>query len=212
MIELRKATPKAIRYACTHFHYAKSVPAVQYGYNVYQDGEWCGVILFGPGATINIATMFGLVQGEVLELVRVALNGKQSATSECVGMALRNLHKDAPHVKIVVSYADQNQGHFGTIYQATNWLYLGDTSTWTRSRKEDYFIVNGKKIHPKTVHSKGWKQSVQWLQENIDPEAQGVVGKPKFKYIFCFNKRLRKEWQAKALPYPKKGGDVSCAE
>ena len=36
------------------------------------------------------------------------------------------------------------------------------------------------------------------------PNAQGYKGKPKFKYIYCFDKKLRKEWQAKALPYPKK--------
>lgn len=204
MIELRKATPKAVRYACLHFHYAKAVPSVQYGYNVYQDGEWCGVILFGSGATINIATMFDCVQGEVLELVRVALNGKQKKTSECVATALKVLHKDAPHIKIIVSYADQNQGHFGTIYQATNWLYIGDTSKWAQVHKEDAFIVNGEKLHPRTVYSRGWKQSVSWLRENVDPNAQSYKGKPKFKYIYCFDKKLRKEWQAKALPYPKK--------
>lgn len=85
MIEFKKASPAAVRFACIHFHYARRVPSVQYGYNVYQDGEWCGVILFGSGATVNIAKFFGLGQGEVLELVRVALNGKQKTTSECVG-------------------------------------------------------------------------------------------------------------------------------
>jgi hypothetical protein len=148
--------------------------------------------------------MFGCVQGEVLELVRVALNGNQNKTSECVARALKVLHKDAPHVKIIVSYADQNQGHMGTIYQATNWLYIGDTSKWAQGHKEDYFIVKGEKLHPRTVYSRGWKQSVAWLKENIDPNAQGWKGKPKFKYIYCFDKQLRKEWQAKALPYPKK--------
>lgn len=151
MIELRKATPKAIRYACLNFHYAKSVPSVQYGYNVYQDGEWCGVILFGLGATPNIASPFNCVQGEVLELVRVALNGKQNATSECVAATLRKLHEDAPHIKIVVSYADEDQNHKGIIYQATNWLYLGLTNQNERSA----FIINGKKTHPRTVGSAG---------------------------------------------------------
>lgn len=160
MIELRKATPKAIRYACLNFHYAKSVPSVQYGYNVYQDGEWCGVILFGGGATPNIAKPFNMIQGEVVELVRVALNGKQNTTSECVATALRVLHKDAPQIKIVVSFADADQQHFGTINQATNWIYLGAFLENERGA----FIINGKKMHPKTVYSKGWKQSVEWLR------------------------------------------------
>lgn len=200
MIEIRKAKPKAIRYACLNFHYAKAVPSVQYGYNVYQDGEWCGVILFGGGATPNIAKPFNMIQGEVVELVRVALNGKQNTTSECVATALRVLHKDAPQIKIVVSFADADQQHFGTIYQATNWIYLG----MNLENERGAFIINGKKMHPKTVYSKGWKQSVEWLRKNVDKNAKEFITSGKRKYIYCFDKRLRKKWQAKALPYPKK--------
>jgi hypothetical protein len=207
MIELRKATAEATRYACLHFHYAKAVPSAQYSYNVYENGEWCGVIVFGSGATINIATMFGLVQGEVLELVRVALNGKQNTTSECVAAALKRLHADAPAVRIVVSYADPNQGHVGTIYQATNWLYIGDTAKFSVGPKPDFFIIHGEKMHPRTVYSHGWKQSVEWLREHVDPNADSIKGKPKLKYIYCFDKKLRKQWAGKALPYPKQDGD-----
>ncbi len=125
MVELRNATPKSIRYACMKFHYAKRVPQVMYAYNVYENGEWCGTICFGLGATPNISKPFGLLQGEVVELVRVALNGKQSWTSECVAASLKRLHHDHRQIKIVVSYADADQDHYGTIYQATNWIYLG---------------------------------------------------------------------------------------
>ena len=131
MIELKRASAKAIRYACLHFHYARSVPANQYSYNVFENGEWCGVIIYSSGANNHIASPFGLVQGEVLELVRVALNGKQSHTSECVAASLKQLHKDAPQIKIVVSYADMDEGHKGIIYQATNWIYLGGGRTYS---------------------------------------------------------------------------------
>lgn len=200
MIELRKATANAIRYACLNFHYSKCVPSVSYGYNVYQDGDWCGVIMFGLGATPNIARPFGLIQGEVLELVRVALNGKQSATSECVAAALRKLHADAPQIKIVVSFADNDQNHVGTIYQATNWIYLGKYGKGDRSA----FIINGKKTHPRTIGSAGGVQSIEWVRKHLDPNAQEFFTKGKEKYIFVFDKRLRKQWLKQAKPYPKK--------
>lgn len=200
MIELRKATHEAIKYSCLHFHYSKSVPSVSYGWNVYQDGEWCGTILFGFGATPNIAKPFGLVQGEVLELVRVALNGKQNTTSECVAPPLRTLHREAPQIKIVVSFADADQNHFGTIYQATNWIYLGKNGEGDRSA----FIIHGKKIHPRTIGSSGGVQSLQWIHDNLDPNASEFRTKGKNKYIFVYNKQLRKQWQTKAKPYPKK--------
>ena len=200
MIRITRATPKAYRFACMNFHYAKAVPTASHAYNVYQDGIWCRCIIFGSGATPHIGSAFGLVQGEILELVRVALNGKQKTTSKCLAAALRQLRKDAPTVKIVVSYADADQNHLGTIYQATNWIYLGLTNAGERGA----FIVRGKRMHPKTVHSKGWAQNIDWLRKNVDPNAKEFFTRGKRKYIMCFDKKLRKHWKAKSVPYPKK--------
>jgi hypothetical protein len=201
MIELRKATAEATRYACLHFHYAKAVPSAQYSYNVYENGEWCGVIIFSLGANNHIGCPFGLVQGEVLELVRVALNGKQRTTSECVAAALKRLHADVPFVRAVVSYADKDQGHTGIIYQATNWFYLG------LAEPIHSFIINGKKTHFKSIHSKYGFVNLQWIRDNVDPDAEDFTPSGKHKYVFFFDKKLRKQWAGKALPYPKQDGD-----
>lgn len=204
MIELRRANSDAVRYACLKFHYAKAIPSAEYAYNVYNEQkEWCGTIIYGIGATPNIAKPFGLANGEVLELLRVALNGKQPCTSECVAASLKQIHKDAPHIKIIVSFADMDQNHYGTIYQATNWIYLGDKNVGERGA----FIINGKRTHPKSLHSRGYKQSLEWLREHVDPNAQEIISKGKRKYIWVFDKKERKQWQTKALPYPKKGVD-----
>ena len=204
MITLKRATPEAVRYACLKFHYARRVPQARFVYNVYEDGAWCGCVVFGDGAQHNIATAIGYNFGEVCELERVALNGKQTKTSQVVAACVKQLHKDAPFLKAVVSYADANQGHVGTIYQATNWLYIGDTSK-TSAAKPDAYVINGKKIHPRSVGAMGYRQSINWLRDNIDPDAMEIWGKPKYKYIYVFDKRERKKWLEKALPYPKKG-------
>lgn len=203
MIDLKPATPKAIRYACLNFHYAKAIPSASYAYNVYEGGEWCGVILFGCGATPNIGKPFGLIQGEIVELVRVALNGKQTTTSECVAASLKRLHADAPQIKMVVSFADADQNHVGTIYQATNWIYLGRCNEGDRSA----FIIHGRKVHPRTIGSAGGVQSLEWIRKNMDADAEEFRTKGKEKYIFCFDKRLRRKWLSEAKPYPKKGAD-----
>ena len=205
-MKLTIANAKAIKHACLNFHYAKSVPSVQYGFNVYNDNdEWCGVICYGGGATPHIGKPFGLMQGEILELVRVALNGKQSTTSECVAASLRELHRIDPLLKMVISYADLDQDHSGTIYQATNWIYLGNMNSGSRSA----FIINGKKTHPRTIGSAGGIQSLKWVQENLDPNATEFFTKGKHRYIFVFDKRLRKEWQKQHQPYPKKASEMN---
>ena len=154
-------------------------------------------MIFGPGASPNLGISVGLKQGEYLELVRVALNGRQPCTSEVVAAALRQVHKDAPEVKIIISFADKDQNHFGTIYQATNWIYLGDYGV----KKAQSYIINGKKYHNKTIHDKGLSKE-QLLK--IDPNMKEVSSLGKRKYIFVFDKKSRREWMKKAKPYPKK--------
>ena len=205
MVTLTRTTHDEIKFACMTYHYSRRVPSVSYGYNVFNERyEWCGVILFGTGATPNIGKPFGMEQDEVLELVRVALNGLQPCTSECVAAALKRLHEDAPKIKLVVSYADADQNHYGTIYQATNWIYLG----LVEQNALGAFIIRGKKVHRRTIGSAGGRQTIEWVREHLDPNAQEFRSKGKRKYIYVFNKRLRKKWQAQAQQYPKKDGTV----
>lgn len=202
-MRIDKATPDAARFACMQFHYAHAVPVCQFVYNVWNDNdEWCGCIIYGGGATPNIAHPYNKWAGQVLELERVALNGKQGhgKTSTAVAMTLKALAKEAPWVDLVVSYADLDQAHVGVLYQATNWIYTGLTNADSRGA----FIVNGKKMHPKTVHSKGWKQSLLWLRENVDANAEEFITKGKHKYLYPLNRAMRKRIQVLAVPYPKR--------
>lgn len=200
-MKINRASPKAIKYACMKFHYAKSVPASKYAFNIFNNNnDWCGVIIYGQGANNKIGCPFGLYQGEVIELVRVALNGKQEKTSQAVAMTLRELHKTVPHVKVIVSYADLDQNHAGTIYQATNWIYLGK---FNENNLGD-FIIHGKKTHRRIVHTKGIKSNIEAVRKYIDPRATVLRTKGKHKYIFVFDKNLRKKWLKQSKPYPKK--------
>lgn len=186
------ANSKAITYACKNFHYSKSVPAVQYAFNIYNgENEWCGVILYGGGANNNLPKSFNLNAGEVLELTRVALNGKQECTSMAVAMSLRELHKIDPLCKIVVSYADHRQHHLGTIYQATNWIYLGKSIT-----NDTQYFYKGKWTHERTINAQANRAQ---LKKTLPKRKNSN----KFKYIYVFNKKERKKWLAQALPYPK---------
>lgn len=191
-MRIARANTKAINHACKNFHYSKSVPAVQYAYNVYNDNdEWCGVILYGGGANNNMPKSFGKNAGEVLELVRVALNGKQETTSKAVAMSLKQLHKENPLCQIVVSYADHRQKHLGTIYQATNWIYVGKTIT-----SDTQYFFKGKWTHERTINA-------QKNRDQLKATLPKRENSNKFKYVFCFNKKERKEYLKIALPYPK---------
>lgn len=198
-MRVARANSKAIEYACKKFHYAKSVPAVQWAYNVYNAGdEWCGTIVFGGGANNNLAKSFGMNNGEVLELERVALNGKQEHTSQAVAMCLKQLHKDNPIVQMIVSYSDHRQRHLGTIYQATNWIYLGLSIT-----SDTQYYYKGKWTHERTINA-------QKNRNELKAKLPKRENSNKFKYVFCFDKKLRKKYLKQALPYPKDKDLTAC--
>ena len=196
-MRLEKASYKAIKYACLNFHYAKAVPVNVTGYSVFNNNkDWCGVILFGSGATNNLAEPYGLKSGQVIELVRIALNGKQDGTGKALSIALKKIKKDIPLVQLVISYADSEQGHIGIIYQATNWIY-------TNSSVDTNLIVNGIRYHRRSLCSKYGTSSLQALKaKGLD--VKQIRTKPKWKYIYPLDKSLIPMCKAMAKPYPKK--------
>lgn len=196
-MRLETASAKAIKYACMNFHYAKSVPVNTFGFSVFNDNnEWCGVILYGSGATNNLAEPYGLKQGQVLELVRMALNSKQGVTGKALAISLTLLRKKLPLCKLIVSYADSEQNHLGIIYQATNWYY-------TNYSTDTVFLVNGERFHRRTLNSKYNTSSFELLKEKgltVVP----IKTKPKWKYIYPLDKSLVPLCKSLAKPYPKK--------
>lgn len=186
-IKLYPATAQQIRFACLKLHYAKTIPSVQVAYSCYEDDHFIGVICFGGGANNNLGKKYGLVQGQLMELVRVALNGKQEhPTSQFVALAMKLLHKRKPLVKLLVSYADTKQGHKGIIYQATNWLYMGVSQAESAIDPQTGEVKHTRSLHSKYGSIKGF---------------QRVKDKPKHIYVYPFNQSLRVELESKAVSF-----------
>ncbi len=193
---LKRASHKAVKYAIMNWHYSKSIPVVTLAYAVFNDkNEWCGVICFGTGSVNNIARPFGLQQGQVIELLRVALNGKQESTSKAVSLSLKLLKKECPLVKLIISYADTDQGHIGIIYQATNWYYI-------KSSIDSNIIVNGKRMHRRSIGSLYGTNSIKKLIE-MGFDCERIITKPKHKYIYPVDKKMTELCKSMSKPYPK---------
>lgn len=209
-MRLEIASHKAVKYACMNFHYAKAVPVNTFGYSVFNDNnEWCGVVLYGTGANNNLAMQYNLNQGNVIELVRMALNGKQESTSKALAISLKLIKKDLPLCKLIISYADKDQNHNGIIYQATNWYYVGQSMV---NKKDASYIIDGKRIHGKTISDKCKRYGLIKNTENAKKvykakEVIEYVTKGKIKYIYPLDKTLIPLCKSLSKPYPKK-----CAE
>lgn len=212
MLKLDWCSHEAARYACVRWHYSRCMPVgklVKVG--VWEDGQYIGCVIFSRGATINIGSPYGLTQAEVCELTRVALTDHKTRVSRILSIAIKFLKRACPGLRLIVSYADRAQDHHGGIYQATNWVYAGLCNI------KPSFVVHGKKMHPKSVHSKGWVQSLPWLREHVDPCAEEHRDQGKHKYLMPLGNDMRGQVAPLAKPYPKRpkqamAGSTGAAE
>lgn len=189
-MRLEIASGKAVEYACKNFHYAKRTPtATAVAFSVFnKNKEWCGCICYGYPSGGQIIKTYNLYQGNIFELQRVALNGKQELTSQAVAISIKLVRKKFPLVKMLVSYADKGQEHYGIIYQATNWIYIDESN----SSSIEYF-KNGVWVH---------STSLKTNNERKKYKNRRTSGKR--KYIYCFDSELKNKCEKLKKPYPKK--------
>ena len=109
--------------------------------------EMIGVCIYtrpaGPSAG---QTYYPEAPDKVLELRRLCLidDTPKNAESFFVGRTLRWLRQNT-NWEFVISYADEEQGHKGFIYKASNFKYLGKTSPGKKLE------VDGKSFHIRTL-------------------------------------------------------------
>ena len=194
------ASHQAAEYACKNFHYSKSIPVppiVKVG--AWENDKYIGCVLFSRGASSNLLKPYGLNQDQGCELTRVALTSHKTPVSRIMMLAIKFLKKKCPELKLIVSFADPQYGHHGGIYQATNWLYVGDTA------KGKEYWHKGKRLHSRQVSEKGWNIQQGVKRKTIKPsQCEIIETKGKHRYLMPLDKDMLEKIKHLALPYPKK--------
>ena len=190
---------EAAKWAVEHWHYSHAMPAGKLcRIGVWEKCEFVGCIMFGRGSGGNIGKPFGLGQDECVELVRVALlSGHFSQVSRMVAIALRLLQTQSPGLRLVVSFADPEQGHHGGIYQAGGWIYCGDT------RPDRQVKMNGEWRHTRTCRSRyGNGAETQFRAAGLYRATLG-----KHRYLMPLDDEMRRQIEPLRKPYPKRAPD-----
>lgn len=189
---------KAAKYAVEHWHYSKTMPVGKtLKIGVWENEKFIGVIIYSRGSAPNIGKPFGLGQDECCELTRIALNTHETPVSKMMAVSFKFLKNNSPGLRLIISYADPQQGHHGGIYQATNWIYMG-------ASKMNNIRLHGKIYHPKSLYGRYGTQAVPWLKKHVDPKAEWVTVPAKHKYLMPLDKKMRKQIQPLHKPYPKR--------
>jgi hypothetical protein len=190
------ATHKAAKYACENWHYSKCLPSSlqkRVAIGAWENGAFVGVVVFGHGANPSIGKPYGLTIHECVELTRIALRrGHVSPVSRIVRIALNFLRKSQPGIRLVVSYADQSQGHHGGVYQAGGWLYVGS------AKGVPSLLYKGKVWHAKALRTS------YPLLKHSDQAVQKIKTGDKHKYLMPLDAEMRAQIAPLSKPYPKR--------
>jgi hypothetical protein len=188
----------AAKYAVRHWHYSRSLPCSKTArLGVWEDDRFIGAVVFAWGANRHLAGEYKLKMTECAELCRVALAKHSTPVSRILSITVKLLKREMPGIRLIVSYADLNHGHFGKIYQASNWVFVGETGN------EAGIVLNGKLTHRRTINSKYGTSTIEWLHEHVDSCARRIEGKPKFKYLLPLDDEIAGRISMLARDYPQ---------
>jgi hypothetical protein len=185
-------------------HYSHKWTSCRYALGVFYANTLIGCLIYGfpVGRQTVKSIITTLSNDQVLELTRLWIADGYGCNIEsyAIGQSFKWLRKNAPSIKVLISYADPMAGHLGKIYQATNWLYQGNK---TMLIKGYIHIIFGKKMHPRSVVAK-YKTVREETLLKIDPSYKRIFMENKHRYIYRLDKKLKiSQLKHRILPYPK---------
>mgnify|MGYP003342377460 FL=1 len=179
------------------------------GYNEKLIG--CVVYAQPVGRSAAASISESLTIDKVFELVRlwVADGYGKNIESFSVAESFRQLNRDFPQIKAIISYADGEQNHKGTIYQALGFKYQGNSSL---ALMPNYSVSltpppNYEWIHSRTVSDRWGSHNVEHLKSVIGKTFWRKKESSKHRYVRLIgnkieNKKIMASIKHPFLPYP----------
>jgi len=196
------------------WHYSGKVDTrTQLSIGVYYHGSLEGGLQFGPSMSKHqsIHLFSDIGWNEFIELHRLAFtdNLPPNSESRAIAIAIRLLRKHAPHVKVIISYADATQCGDGTIYRASGFVLTGIKKNNTMWQMPDGEVVcnilfdpgfqpNSKEGSKKAKYGKtGGGASVSFLKEVGAKCLDGY----QLRYMYFIDPSYRARLTVPELPY-----------
>jgi hypothetical protein len=193
------------------YEYLGKMANTYYHFGIYF-GNWCaGVTCFG---SFNAPMGYGNFVGDKYKDKGIQLSrgacvywAHEHSASKLISGSLRILNNLG--YKYVVAFSDPEAGEIGTVYQATNWHYLGFGKTYGKCHL--YNKNSNKKIMDYRDFPRGGNSLEIEFTENIfyndDLELRPV--KPKGRYVYLLGTKKEKKEMMCVLkkhiqPYPKR--------
>lgn len=186
---------------------------VKFCYGIFFEDVLAGVICFGDMGLI-VCNGYGKYVGEDYKKKGLILNrgactwwAHEHSASKLIGFGLREIKKKG--YKFCVAFSDDKAGEIGTVYQATNWYFLGRTNDVHYDiyyKNSDKIFMGDRDFFTKYGFRGKGKIDV-WLEDK--PHLERRTRLPKGRYMKLLgnrteNKQMMKYLKNKIKEYPKR--------
>ncbi len=198
---------------CTHALGLFTTTGREHSFFDEPEEKLIGAICYGDpigrnsGASISLA----VPRTAVFELVRLFVFDGYGGNIESylIGESFRWLKKNRPDIKALISYSDPMQGHVGTVYQATNWIYQGNNIRWSDSWLFR-FEEGGKWQHGRTIFPYYGTNDIKKMKGLVKNDFWVKKEVKKHRYVYLLGtkgdrKKALRKIKHPILPYPKTG-------
>jgi hypothetical protein len=186
-------------------HYLKRMTSFTYSFGLYNNNILVGVITFGNAVPLTMKkSLFGEKYMDIVyELNRLCTNDNldKNANSYFISESFKLM----PKPLIIVSYADKSVGHNGYIYQASNFMFTGESHT-----QLDWKLKGKEHLHSRTLMDEFAFEDnrIEKLKEKYGDQLYQVKREPKYRYVYIIaDKKTKKEIMKHRLfeqkEYPK---------
>lgn len=209
--EVRRISKDQAKPVILEYEWLGTMSSTNQHFGIFFDNVCGGVACYGNNCTANynVPTQFGITMKEMWTLARGACVHwtPVGSASKLISQSLKLLKEDNPNAKVVIAYSDINAGEIGTVYQATNWTYIGCGDHLTVNY---YHEQLGRKFDERKLHDlKGVLNMTRpevrkYLTDNGWKIEKKAI---KHKYIFILGSHKDKKEILKkvaVLPYPKR--------
>jgi hypothetical protein len=165
-----------------------------------QGGVLLGAAVFGWPSSVQSRDICGRenrTKAICLERGACVHYAPKNAASYLISHAVRQAAQDNGW-RIFYAYADPEAGEVGTVYQAVNWLYIGQGVGRTPGRlREDWRLPDGSILTSRSLRHRKMKR-----QDALDLGWRPIYKHPKHKYVHFEGTRTERADLLAALRYP----------
>lgn len=186
-------------------HYLKRKTSFTFSFGLFKNLELVGILTFGNAVPLTMKkSLFGQKYMDlVYELNRLCTN--DNLDKNVNSFFISQCFKLLPKPIIIVSYADKSFGHNGYVYQATNFIFTGQSHT-----QLDWKLKGREHLHSRTLMDEFAfeKNRIEKLKLKYGNKLYQVKRKPKYRYVYVLaskkiKKKIMNHKKFNILKYPK---------